>query len=186
MAFDLTFQPILIEFTLEEREAWRAGERSACNDRYAGGLRGTMGFGEFLTGRYWERLGYKWIHHDYNVFGGNKPGKYPESEAILREALGSERLDACRDVFKALTPFREAKHYVFEEPDLLVYKPGTKEIRFAESKRQDTHDKINRRQALGLYHLGSLLACPVDVFFVAEKGTCTTPAAITFRYPEAG
>jgi hypothetical protein len=182
MSFQVTFDPILIEFSLEQREAWYAGERSDCIGEYCRNLPGTMGFGEYLAGKYWEQRGYRWVHHDYNVFGGNKPGKYPESEAILENAVGVERLAACRKVYRTLYPLREEHHVPFEEPDLLIYKPGTKEIRFAECKRADTRDSINRRQLVGLFLLGAVLQCPVDVFLIAEQGTVPVPTPITFTY----
>lgn len=183
MGFTLTFQPILLEFAPEQREQWLRGERSDCIDDYCLKLPGTKGFGEYLVGRYWQDRGYRWVHHDYNVLGGNKPGKYP-SESILRDALGSERLDAARELYGALYPLREAGRNPAEEPDLLIYKPGTHEIRFAECKRMDSHDNLNSRQALGLYLLGAVLRVPVDVFAIAEASTCASPDPIVFTYPD--
>jgi hypothetical protein len=182
MGFAVTFDPILIQFTAQQREAWRTGERSDCIDSYCRCLPGTSGFGEYLVGKYWEQRGYRWIHHDYNVFGGNKPGKYAVAEAVLTSALGAGRLMAARQVYQALYPLRDAGHVPFEEPDLLVCKPDGSEIRFAESKRVDTHDKVNPRQVLGLFLLGAVLGCPVDVFTVAEAGTLTSCGPVTLDY----
>ncbi|MDO8963939.1 MAG: hypothetical protein Q7W30_05525 [Coriobacteriia bacterium] len=184
MGFHMTLEPILVEFTLDEREAWFSGERSDCICEYCRRLPGTKGFGEYVVGKYWEQRGYRWIHHDFNVLGGNRPGRWEESEAVVLNALGPDRLAAARTLYKALMPFREEHHNPAEEPDLLIYKPGTTEIRFAECKRADTRDTINTRQALGIYLLGALLRLPVDVFLVAEKGTCSSPDPIVFAYPE--
>lgn len=185
MGFKVTFEPVLLEFAPEQREAWNAGERSDCPEGYCKGLPGTLGFGEYLAGKYWEQRGYRWIHHDFNVFGANRAGKYPESEAILKTALGEDALEAARHLYKTLFPLREPGHVPFEEPDLLIFKPDGSEVRFAECKRMDTQDTINSRQVLGLFFLGAVLGCPVDVFAIAETGTCDSPASITFEFPPA-
>lgn len=184
MGLHVTFQPILVEFSAKQREAWLKGKRSDCIDDYCKRLPGTKGFGEYIVGKYWEQRGYRWIHHDFNVLGGNKPGKWEESENVLRRGLGPDRLDAARQLYKTLTPLREERHNPVEEPDLLIYRPGTGEIRFAECKRLDTSDSINTRQALGLYLIGSVLRLPVDIFVVAEQGTCSAPDPIVFVYPD--
>jgi len=185
----LTLEPKLVEFSIEERDAWRAGERSDCIDPYcagtAGGRGSTTGFGEYMVGKYWQRQGYRWVHHDFDIFGGNIDHKYP-SQAILENALAG-RLAQFKTLVNSLRPFQEGGHAPVEQADLLIYKPGTTEIRFAECKRADTHDKVNGRQALGLFLIASQLQVPVDVFLVAEKGTRTEPLEpIRFVYGEHG
>ncbi|GAB6154049.1 hypothetical protein JCM17380_27990 [Desulfosporosinus burensis] len=44
-----------------------------------------------------------------------------------------------------------------EEPDLLIYKPDYSQIRFAESKRLDSRDKLRENQVRGLVLLSVLL-----------------------------
>jgi len=85
---------------------------------------------------------YKLIHHDYNVFGGNKLGKYPIAEEVITKCIGKEKFDIARTLYKA--------YKNIEEPDLLIYKPDYSEIRFAESKRLDTRDEIRGSQVRGL------------------------------------
>jgi hypothetical protein len=53
----------------------------------------------------------------------------------------------------------------------MVFKPDGSDLRFAECKRADTRDRINRRQALGLSMLSALVRAPVDLFVVAPRGT---------------
>lgn len=189
MAVILTFEPRLVEFTVEQRDAWRRGDRSECIDPYCAGIgggEGTGGFGEYLVGKFWQDLGYRWVHHDFDIFGGNVDGKYEESQAILENALG-DRLAQFKTLVDSLRPFQASGHAPVEQPDLLIYKPGTAEIRFAECKRTDTRDKVNSRQALGLYLITSQLRVPVDVFILAEQGTRVEPLTpITFTYDDAG
>lgn len=132
----------------------------------------------------WEERGYDWIHHDYDVFGGNKDGKYETSQLILEDAFGAERLATLKTLGKTLEPFRDKGHASVEAPDLMIFRPGTSEIRFAEAKRNDTRDTINGRQALGLYLLGAVLGCPVDVFVIAQQGSNPSLAPIVFAYGE--
>jgi len=127
---------------------------------------GTMGFGESIVGQYFEKQGYEWIHHDYNIFGGNKLGKYPKTEEILIKCLGKSKFEHARMLYEGI------KHKAFkniEEPDLLIYKPDFSEIRFAESKRLDTGDKLRENQVRGLVLLSALLGCTVEVFEIVEE-----------------
>ncbi len=188
MAISLTFQPQLVEFAPEERDAWIAGERSACSDPYCGRISEGYGigwFGEYVVGRYWEDQGYRWVHHDFDIIGANKDGKYL-SQSVLEGAFG-DRLVAFKALCKALAPFAEERHGALEQPDLMIYRPDGSEIRFAECKRHGTPDKVNPRQALGLFLIASMLRVPVDVFVVAECGVCREPLSpMTFVLCEDG
>jgi hypothetical protein len=90
------------------------GNRDDCPEGYCKGLPNSYGFGEFIVGQFFASQGYKWIHHDYNVFGRNKPGKYPESEKILYNYLEKERFERLRMFYLTFK--------TLEEPDLLIYK----------------------------------------------------------------
>jgi hypothetical protein len=140
----------------------RSGERADCQDSYCRKLPGTKGFGEFVVGRYFESLGYRWIHHDYNVFGGNRLGKYPAAEEVLRKYFGDERYEQGRQFF---SPYIHV-----QEPDLLIYRPDFSEVRFAEVKRMDTNDRLNEAQIRGLALLKLLYDCEAEIFYVAEEG----------------
>lgn len=189
MGIELTFRPILMEFSGDERDKWTVGDRSDCIDRYCAGISGGQGiggFGEFIVGKHWQQRGYRWVHHDYDIFGDNMDGKYPESQKILEDALG-DRLAKFKVLCNTLGPFRENGHAPVAQPDLLIYKPETMEIRFAECKRHGTPDRVNSRQALGLFLIASMLRLPVDVFVVAEAGICSKPLEpVTFVYDEGG
>lgn len=188
MGVVLAFEPRLVEFSIEERDAWVAGNRSGCRDRYCAGISGGQGlggFGEYVVGKYWQEQGYEWVHHDFDIIGANKDGKY-ESQRALEDALG-DRLREFKATCQSLWPFAEEHHGPVEQPDLMIYKPGTSEIRFAECKRHGTPDQVNPRQALGLYLIASQLRVPVDVFVMAEEGTCVEPLKpVTFVYDEHG
>ena len=184
MSLSLTIEPRLIEYTREDLQAWESGDRSDCPEGYCKGLPGSYGFGEYLVGRYWQQQGYCWIHHDFNVFGGNRDVMYTEAQAIVRAVLGQERFDAARRVFKDLEPFHIPKHHTFEEPDLLIYKEDMTELRFAECKRPGSRDTLNPRQGIGLFLLGAVLRCPVDVFVIAEAGKHAAIEPVVIHYPE--
>ncbi len=76
MNIQITIPLKRLYFTDEQLLDWKAGRKGNCTDSYCNKLQGSYGFGEYLIGSYFEEQGYKWIHHDFNVFGGNKPGKY--------------------------------------------------------------------------------------------------------------
>jgi|GEM_PF-1423240 len=152
-------------FTKAQKSRWKEGHRDDCFDPYCRNLRGTSGFGEYIAGTYYESLGYAWIHHDYNLLGGNQLGKYPKAEAILRHYFGNERFERGRQVYPSFSPFVR-----MQEPDLLIYKPDGSEIRFAECKRDDTGDKLNDSQVRGLALLHLLFACPVEIIHIVEEG----------------
>lgn len=131
----------VITFHESKLDKWRRGEREDCIDSYCRKLPGTKGFGEFMVGRYFESLGYRWIHHDFNLLGGNRPGKYAIAEEIFRNYFGDERYEKGREFYHIFSPYVRV-----QEPDLLIYKPDFSEIRFAEVKRVDTRDQLNEAQ----------------------------------------
>ncbi|MEW5784408.1 MAG: hypothetical protein AB1767_04895 [Bacillota bacterium] len=141
----------VLTFTNEQYKKWVNGERENCLDPYCLKLPGSYGFGEAIVGEHYSSLGYRWIHHDFNVFGGNKIGKYPLAEEILIKCFGKEKFDWARSLYRSIKDI--------EEPDLLIYKPDFTEIRFAESKRVDTRDKFWEIQIRGLVVLLVLLGC---------------------------
>ena len=184
MGVSLVFQPRLVEFTPEERDAWVSGDRGDCDDYCAGisGGVGIGGFGEYITGKHWETREYRWVHHDFDIFGYNIDGKYP-SQTILETALGAERLAAFKRLCKGLEPFKESGHDALVQPDLLIYNADMTDIRFAECKRHGTSDLVSPQQALGLYLIESQLGLPAEVCVVAERGTCVEPSPpLTFTY----
>jgi len=185
MGFRLQIDATVREFDPEERERWRSGERGDCTDPYCLRLPGTYGFGEHLVGRHFADRGYKWIHHDLDIFGLNKPNKYPKSEAVLLEHFGSEKLCAIRECVLAIKPLHEPRKAVIESPDLLIYRGDPMEVRFAECKRAETRDKLNRRQLLGFMLIGAVLRCPIDVFVLRERGKAGASADLEFAYPFA-
>ncbi|WP_198360466.1 hypothetical protein [Thermincola potens] len=99
--------------------------------------------------------------------------KYPLSEEIFLKCFGKEKFESAKTIWPAF------KHV--EEPDLLIYKPDFSEIRFAESKRLDTRDKLREKQARGLALLSILLGCQVDVFEVVEEGKVYKPQPIIWK-----
>ena len=162
MGISVTIPMQILTYTDKQFADWKEGRRENCPDCYCKGLPGTYGFGENMVGNYFESLGYKWIHHDFNVSGANRLGKYPEAEYVLRKYLGEEKFEFCRTICKNIKNI--------EEPDLLIYKPDYSEIRFAESKRADTNDKLRESQirCLALYSL--ILGCKADVFEIVKEG----------------
>lgn len=186
MSLLLTIDPIVIEYTHEQLESWKSGPRPDCPEGYCKELPGSYGFGEYLVGKYWEERDYCWIHHDFSVFGGNRDDMYLEAQAILKAALGPERFQAARHVSKALEPFRAPRHGAFEEPDLLIYKPDMTEVRFAECKRPANRDQLRPQQGIGLFLLGAVLRCPVDVFVIVEAGKPTPVEPVRLDYTYGG
>jgi hypothetical protein len=179
MAFRIVIEPVVLEYDPDQEERWCAGHREDCYDEYCRSLKGSRGFGEYLVGRHFEAMGYRWIHHDFDVFGTNKPAKYA-SEAILLAGLGDKRLSAIREVGRQLRLCAEEGRGSVETPDLLIYKPGASEIRFAECKRIDTRDKLNGRQVFGLVLIGAALHCPVDLFVLKKRGEDGTTRELNF------
>ena len=183
MPVTVALEPQVLFFDPGLLERWRAGDRDYCSDAVCRKLGGTNGFGEYLVGAHFESQGYKWVHHDFDIFGTNRPGKYPQSEAVLLKCFGEAGLRAARSLYGALEPFREAGHVPIETLDLLIFKPDLSEIRFAECKRTDTGDRLNRRQVIGLSLIGAGLRCPVDLFFVAPRGSTPSLSPIEIQFP---
>jgi hypothetical protein len=171
MAIRVAVDPQVLFFDPALLERWRAGDRDCCSDPFCRRLSGSSGFGEYLVGAHFEAKGYEWVHHDFDIFGTNRLEKYPQSEAILLKYFGSTRLRTARGVYPMLEAFREEAHVPVETPDLFIFKPDASEIRFAECKRIDTGDRLNRRQAIGLALIAGVLRCPVDLFVVAPQGS---------------
>ena len=110
MSVRVALEPQVLYFDPTLLERWRGGDRAYCSDSVCRRVSGTSGFGEYLVGAHFERLGYKWVHHDFDIFGTNRPGKYPNSEAVLMKHFGEARLNAARSLHRGLYPFREARH----------------------------------------------------------------------------
>lgn len=153
----------VVTFTRNQYNNWLSGKREDCPDRYCKGLPGTKGFGEYLVGNFFAEAGYLWIHHDFDVFGACKPGKYPLAKEILIKYMGREKYESARTLYKAVRGFAKV-----EQPDLFIYKPDGSEIRFAESKRLDTYDKLRESQVRGLAMFSLLLGCKAEVFEVLD------------------
>lgn len=176
---------IVLEYDAEEKQRWRNGDRTGCSDAYCLRLTGSKGFGEHLVGCHFAALGFEWIHHDFDLFGTNRSRKYPISEGILRNYFGDEKLKAIRNIAKTLYPLHEPHRVAVEAPDLLIYNRDGSEVRFAECKRQDTGDKLNRRQLLGFMLIGAVLRCPIDLFVLCEKGKSGSLTGLEFVYGAA-
>lgn len=175
MGLTISIQQKVITFSNEQKDKWINGERNECTDPYCKKLPGAYGFGEFLVGQHYEKLGYYWIHHDYNIFGGNKLGKYPLADEVLRKYFGEDRFNMLRTI---------NKHFDrFQEPDLMIYSPDHKQLRFAECKREDTHDKLDIEQVRGLAIIAALLECDVEMFLIT-KDKDADPPHLTFELPE--
>jgi hypothetical protein len=154
----------ILTFNRNELNRWVEGNREDCINSYCKNLPGSRGFGEYIAGRYYESLGYEWIHHDYNLFGGNRLGKYPKAEALFRRHFGDGRFEKGRGFYPLFSDFIK-----IEEPDLMVYRPDCSEILFVECKRQDTGDSLNEKQVKGLALLKLLFECPVEVIEIIEE-----------------
>ena len=183
MAVKISLAPQVLFFEPTLLERWRGGDRAYCSDSFCRRLGGSAGFGEFLVGSHFEELGYKWIFHDFDIFGTNRPGKYPNSETVLLNYFGKERLNAARSLYPVLHPFREPRHVTVETPDLLIFKPDGSEVRFAECKRTDTRDKMNNRQVIGLALIAAVLRCPADFFLLAPRGSSPSPTPFEVVFP---
>lgn len=160
--FDLTITPIQLTYKQEDLEKWNKGDRFDCKDLYINSMNiGKLGFGEYIAGRFFESLGYKYIYRDFNVFGGNKSGKWLKSEEILINFFGKEKFDFCRTLY--------SKVEKIQEPNLLIYKEDGSELFFVECKRMDTSDSLNIAQIRGLQLLSLLLNVKVYVCEIVEE-----------------
>jgi hypothetical protein len=162
---DILIPARVVTYTKEQYDRWKDGVRDDCIDSYCRNLPGTMGFGEYIAGKYYESLGYEWIHHDFNLLGANKLGKYPRAENIFRQFFSDEQYERGRQLYPLFS-----KAVRIEEPDLLIFKPDGSDIRFAECKRQDTRDKLRDSQIRGLALLKLLFECPVEVIEIVLEG----------------
>jgi hypothetical protein len=185
VALDVVIHPQLLFYEPEELQRWKSGDRGDCRDPILASLSGTAGFGEHVVARHYEALGYHSIHHDFDVFGSNRPGKYPRSEKILADFFTPDARRALRTIYPAIKPFRQRRHVPIEQPDLLVFRPDGSDLRFAEGKRVDTRDKLNPRQFIGLAFIAAILSCPVEVFIVARTGTAPSVGPIRCSFPVA-
>ena len=174
MSIQISIPLQVLTYTKEQFDNWVKGERAGCTDRYCLGLPGSYGFGENIVGQYFASKGYLWIHHDFNVLGGNKLGKYPEAEEIILKCIGKKKFESARTLRPAFMNM--------EEPDLLIYKPDYSEIRLAESKRLDTRDKLREKQIRGLAILNILFGFKVDIFEIVPKGKDFTPQPIIYEF----
>lgn len=89
-------------------------------------------------------------------------GKYPIAELVIRNCIGAEKYEAVQSLYNVCKSV--------EEPDLFIYKPGSSEIRFAESKRIDIRDKLRESQICGMALLSLLFQCEVEVFEIVQEG----------------
>jgi hypothetical protein len=105
----------VLTYSKDQLKRWIEGNREDCFDSYCKKLPGSRGFGEYIAGRYFESLGYQWIHHDFNLLGGNKLGKYQKAEALFRRYFGDERYEKGRGLSPSFSPF-----IGIEEPDLMI------------------------------------------------------------------
>lgn len=153
-----------VTYNKEQLHRWISGDRGHCTDSYCKKLPGSRGFGEYVAGKFYESSDYQWIHHDFNILGGNKPGKYPVAETILRSHFGDARYESGRGYYPSFS-----RYVKVEEPDLLIYKPDFSEIRFAECKRLDTYDKLRESQIRGMALLKLLFHCTVEVIEIADE-----------------
>ncbi|MHB8917258.1 MAG: hypothetical protein ACYC4H_04490 [Desulfocucumaceae bacterium] len=182
---ELQIHPKVLTFTKEELSRWEALQRDDCPDQYLKNLPPHYGFGEYIVGKHFLELGYKYIHHDFNIFGGNKPGKYPVAETVLVNCLGQERFERIRKLYPTINSI--------EDPDLLIYKPDYSELRFAEAKRVDKRDKLRPNQVRGLVFISltrtsrnqkgikfSMLN-EIHKFFSMGENKCLLPNAIRLK-----
>ncbi|MCY6372441.1 hypothetical protein [Clostridium ganghwense] len=158
MSLTVTIKPKVIKFSTQQLEQWKEEHDES-----------SYGFGESIVGNYLKSQGYS-VHQQYNICGGNKLGKYPEGEEIIRKYFGEERFWEARKLFEVFYPFRDPKRHPFEEPDLLVYKPDPEEMRLVEVKRLDTRDKLRKGQVKGLVLFAVLLNIPIDVYIAVPQG----------------
>ena len=174
MSIQITIPVKTIYYTEDQLKDWIEGSRDNCIDPYCKKLPGSYGFGENLVGNYFEDQGYKWIHHDCDIFGYNRLRKYPFAEEVILKCIDEKKISSAKTIYKAFNDI--------SEPDLFIYKPDFSEIRFAESKRLDTGDELSENQIRGLALLSLLFKCKVEVFDVAKYGVKNETKAISFEF----
>jgi len=100
------------------------------------------------------------------------------AERIFFEHPARERFETVKTLCKTL--YKVPKF--IEQPDLLIYKLDSSEIRFAEAKRLDTRDELRESQIRGLALISILTGCQVHVFEVVEEGVDHTPQAVVWEF----
>ncbi|MFC5401471.1 hypothetical protein [Cohnella soli] len=167
MSFSISIPTIVIPFKYQEEENWLQGIRNNCSDEYLrklvdrNGNYSISGFGEHITGKYYESLGFKYLHR-FGIFGGNRIGTFPEGDQVLKRRFGEDFFLNSRTLYPS---FKNAK---FELPDLLIYNEDCSYIKFIEVKRSFTNDHLREPQARGLALLKLLLNCDVEMVEVCE------------------
>src|SRR5690348_9136952 len=115
MTIEFVLQPKVLFYEPHELDRWKVGDREQCSDSFCRRLGGSGGFGEYLVGRHFESLGYQWIHHDFDLFGSNKLGKYPKSEDLLARFFCPEAREIIRSFHRSLKPFRLPGKFPLEQ-----------------------------------------------------------------------
>lgn len=164
VAFPVRF----LEYDVEEREAWRTASHN----------NGTSGFGEEYAAQFYRSLGYAAIVKGFNIFGGNRPDKWPETRQVLMSYYGEDR-------FLLAQQIRPVFEHVIE-PDLLVYQPDGSELFFVEVKRTDTYDKLHPKQVRALALLTALLDTHVEIAVLSPKGSTRVPKLEEWELPFHG
>jgi hypothetical protein len=171
MSLKIIIEPKILKFDRAKLEEW---EKVNGN---------TNAFGENIVKVHLESQGYKCIQHDYNILGGNKEGKYPDAEIVLKKYFGSEKYDSARKLYSTMLPLRDPKKAPFEEPDMLVYKPDLTELKFVEVKRTDTGDRLRKKQVRGLLLLSCFLNVDIDVFVLVPNDIQYNNSHIVWEFP---
>ncbi|PWV97890.1 VRR-NUC domain-containing protein [Paenibacillus cellulosilyticus] len=180
MGLTMTFPTNIITYKPYELQNWLEGSRSDCSDEYLKGLMGrdgnyaVTGFVEYIAGKHYESLGYRYTHR-FGIFGGNKIGTFPESDEILRQRFGDELFIASRSLYPS---FRNIK---FELPDLMIFSEDCSYVKFVEVKRA-RKDHLREPQARGLALLALLLNCDVEVCEVYAEEDAETAKAISWEF----
>lgn len=151
-----------LTFKEQEEIDWINGIRDNCSDSYLRSLKGISGFGEHIAGRYYESLGFNYLHR-FGVFGGNRIGTFPEGDEVLKRIFGEDFFISSRTLYASFPNIK------FELPDLLIYTPDYSTVKFVEVKRGNTNDKLRESQARGLGLLALLLKCEVEIVEVYKE-----------------
>ena len=115
MGFRIFIDSTVLEYDEIEKQRWIDGDCTGCSDSYCLRLSGNKGFGEYLVGRHFAALDYEWIHHGFDLFGTNKPRKYPFSEAINLNHFRKQKHDVIRNSDRAIYPLHEPYKVLFEQ-----------------------------------------------------------------------
>ncbi|BBI31903.1 hypothetical protein [Cohnella abietis] len=181
MGFSVSIPTIVIPFKAQEEHDWVRGIRDNCSDEYLRKLVdrnrnfSISGFGEHIAGKFYESLGYRYLHR-YGIFGGNRIGTFPEGDEVLKRRFGEDFFLKSRTLYPSFSKVK------FELPDLLIYNEDCSYIKFVEAKRSFTNDKIREPQARGLTLLATLLDCEVEVAEVCEETRLYEAEFNTFEF----